>query len=315
MKNYRTPIFIACVCLLAFGPLLPGFFGPDWRSKWLLAWAANEYLDGHPDQADQSLKRAELLSHQVATEPEYWNLKFDLVFNKEKPTPEATAVLFQESVALIARTPAYQQPVIARMVGERFHLRRENQLAVKTMEQFFPSLQERDANENNFLAYARALSKTGLETALTEVDAALVADGTSRTEFLDTKAWVLHGLGRDKEALPFIEESIKKLYSELKQIKGIPANERAKFEKMFIAEVEEVAESDSTDTSPRNRLDEFKKEFPDLRPIDLELQSQRIAVVRFHRACILDELGRADESEMDYRWLDRFGFTEPDKLN
>jgi hypothetical protein len=38
-------------------------------------------------------------------------------------------------------------------------------------------------------------------------------------------------------------------------------------------------------------------------------------VVRFHRACILDEVGRTDESELDYRWLDQFGFTEPEKLN
>ncbi len=315
MKKYLTPVLVSCVCLLAFGPLLPIFFGPDWRAKWTIASAANEYLDGHPDKAEESLKQAAVLSHQVATEPEYWNLKFDLVFNKEKPSNETIAALFEESVALITRTPAFQRRILAQLVGEHFHLRRENEYAVKMMEKFFPAISKRTVNENNFLAYARALSKKELETALTEVDAALVADGTSRIELLDTKAWVLHGLGRDKDALAFIEESIKKLHSELKQVKGIPTKDRGKFEELFVTEVEEGSKTDSTAPPPLSRMEGLKKEFSYLRPIDLELQAKRIAVVRFHRACILDELGRTDESELDYRWLDQFGFTEPEKLN
>ena len=315
MKKYLTPALISCVCLLAFGPLLPFFWGPDWRAKWKIAWAANEYLDGHPDKAEESLKQAALLSHQIATEPEYWNLKFDLVFNKEKPSSETIATLCEDSVALISRTPEIQRRILAYLVGEHFHLRRENEYAVKIMEKFFPPISKRSASENNFLAYARALSKSELQIALTEVDAALVADGTARTEFLDTKAWVLHGLGRDKDALTFIEESIKKLHSELKQFKGIPTQDRGKFERLFEAEVVDATKTDSLDSLPIRRLDELKKEFPSLRPIELELEAKRIAVVRFHRACILDELGRTDESELDYRWLDQFGFTEPEKLN
>ena len=315
MKKYLTPILVASVCLLAFGPLLPIFFGPDWRAKWTIAWAANEYLDGHPEKADELLKRAESLSHQVATETEYWKLKFDLVFNKGKPSSEAVADLFEASVALISRTPANQRPDIANFVGERFHLRRENEFAVRVMERFFPVIPKRDPNENNSLAYFRALSKKGLETALEEIDAALVADGSARTEFLDTKAWVLHGLGRDKEALPFIEESLKKIYLQLKKIEGIPSAELAKLERLFVDEVEDEPDTDSSAKIPRNRMDELKKAFPSLMPAALELQAERIAAVRFHRACILDELGRTEESERDYRWLDQFGFTEPEKLN
>lgn len=315
MKKYLTPILVACVCLLAFGPLLPVFFGPDWRAKWTIAWAANEYLDGNPDKADELLKRAETLSHQVATETEYWKLKFDLVFNKGKPTSEAVAELFEASVALVARTPAHQQPDIANFVGERFHLRRENEFAVRMMERFLPGIPKRDANENNSLAYFRALTKKGLETALEEVDAALVADGNARPEFLDTKAWVLHGLGRDKEALPFIEESLKKIHLQLKKIEGISAAERAKLEELFVNEVEPGPDTEASVKSPRNRMDELKKAFPNLMPAALEQQAERIAAVRFHRACILDELGRTEESELDYRWLDQFGFTEPEKLN
>jgi len=242
-------------------------------------------------------------------------LKFDLVFNKEKPSLEVIGALFEDSVEFISRTPASEQPLIAIEVGERFHLLRENDFAVKIMERFLPAILKRNANENNSLAYFRALSKKGFETALTEVDAALVADATSRAEFLDTKAWVLHGLGRDKEALPFVEESLKKIHLQLKQIQGIPKKDRAKFEGLYVSDVEAASESDSLDRPPRSPLDELKKEFTYLRPIALELLAKRIAAVRFHRACILDELGRTEESELDYRWLDQFGFTEPDKLN
>jgi hypothetical protein len=84
---------------------------------------------------------------------------------------------------------------------------------------------------------------------------------------------------------------------------------------LFVTEVAEANEPDSLPPRPLGRLDELKKEFSYLRPIELELEAKRIAVVRFHRACILDELGQTEKSELDYRWLDQFGFTEPEKLN
>ena len=252
-------------------------------------------------------------------------MKFDLAFNNEKPDPDAVATLFQDSVFYISQSSANRQPVIAEFVGERLHLRRENDYAVKMMERFFPPIQLRGPNENNSIAYFRSLTRKGLETALMEIDAALVADGTSRAEFLDTKAWVLHGLGQDATALPFIQESLKKIHSQLKQIAGVHTEDRAKFLAFFISDIEDStredsttedsAENDSTAAQPKNRLDELKNQLPYLQPLALELQAERIASVRFHRACILDELGRTEESELDYRWLDRFGFTEPDKLN
>ena len=46
-----------------------------------------------------------------------------------------------------------------------------------------------------------------------------------------------------------------------------------------------------------------------------EALARRVASLRFHRACILDELGLTEQSELDYAWLDSFGFHETDKLN
>jgi hypothetical protein len=59
-----------------------------------------------------------------------------------------------------------------------------------------------------------------------------------------------------------------------------------------------------------NKLDEIKKKFPSSEHIKLERLARTLAVLRFHRACILDELGRGEEAEIDYDWLDRFGFSD-----
>lgn len=328
MKTNLTTIIIAAVCALALGPLFAGFLGPDWRAKWMLAWAANAYQDGHPEEAEETLIRASELSNKLATDPEFWKLKFDFVFNKEKTSSEAVSRLFEESVTQISRAPEYQQALIASYVGELFHLKRKNDLAVEVLTKFYPPISKRDAAENNTIAYFRSLTKKGLETALLEIDAALISDGTSREEYLDTKSWILHGLNKDDIAFPFIEEAVKKLYSHIKGYNGIRTADRMEFHAWLYSDV--VAKTIAVDSSDEeavekikdakkpptpNKLDEMKLRFSYINPIEIDDLARKIATLRFHRACILDELGRNEESDLDYAWLDRFGFTDTEDLN
>lgn len=311
MKKYLTAVIIVTVCTLALGPLCTGFLGPAWRARWMLAWAANEYQNGHLDEAEKTLRRASELSSEIATDPEFWKLKFEIVFNKKKPSVEAVSGLFEESASQISAAPKLQQANLASYVAEMFRLNRENDLAVEILDRFYPPLLKREAAENNTIAYLRSLTKKGLETALLEIDAAIVADGKSREEFLDTKAWVLHGLDRDGLALPFAEEAIKKLRSRNEQPGNIrPADRLAFHDQLFL----DVVASEETADVP-NRLEELKKRFSYVNPVEIEGIARKIAALRFHRACILDELGRTKESDLDYAWLDAFGFTETDKLN
>lgn len=292
-----------------------------------MAWAANEYQNGHPEEAERAIEKASSLSSQLATDAEFWKLKFDLVFNKAKPNPESITRLFEESVDKIARVPKAQQAIIASYLGQLFHLSHENELAVEMMETYFEPISKRDPAENNGLSYFRSLAKKKLATALKEIDAALVADGSAREEYLDTKAWVLHGLNKDQEALPFAEEAIKKLYAQIKKYNGVRAADRFEFHALLSSDA--VAKSETTDptedgkskketskTVPlANRLDEIKRRFAYINPTNIDELAKKIAALRFHRACILDELGRTEESDLDYAWLDSFGFTETDKLN
>ena len=311
MKKYLTAVIIVAVCTLALGPLCTGFLGPAWRARWMLAWAANEYQNGHLDEAEKTLRGASELSSEIATDPEFWKLKFEIVFNKKKPSVEAVSGLFEESASQISAAPKLQQANLATYVAEMFRLNRENDRAVEILDRFYPPFLKREAAENNMIAYLRSLTKKGLETALMEIDAALVADGKSREEFLDTKAWVLHGLDRDELALPFAEEAIKKLRSRNEQPGNIrPADRLAFHDQLFL----DVVASDETADVP-NRLEELKKRFSYVNPMEIEGLARKIAALRFHRACILDELGQTKESDLDYAWLDAFGFTETDKLN
>ena len=292
----------------------------------MLAWAANAYQDGHPEEAEETLKRASELSSQLATDSEFWKLKFDFVFNKEKISSEAVSKLFDESLTQISRAPEHQQSIIASFVGQLFHLHHKNDLAVKVLEKFYPPISKRDAAENNTIAYFRSLTGKGLGTALFEIDAALVADGTSREEYLDTKAWVLHGLRKDDVALPFIEEAVKKLYGHIQRYSGVRMADRLEFHAWLYSDV--VAKTNATasadpvavekiknNASAPNRLDDLKLRFPYINPVELDELVRKIAALRFHRACILDELERNEESDLDYAWLDRFGFTETENLN
>ena len=309
MKNQLTPVIIVAVCALALGPLCTGFFGPEWRAKWLLASAANQFQNEQFDEAESTLQRATELSADLATDPEFWKLKFEIVLNKKNASQEVYSRLYEDSLSQIAKTPPAYQADFAHAVGSLLHQCQQNQLAVEILEKFFPPIAKRTPNENNSLAYFRSKTKKGLETALLEIDAALVKDGTSQVEFLDTKAWVLHGLNKNELALTFVQEAIRKKNESV----GKLDEDESKVLQKWLFAASDVQEIETAPVS--NKLEELKKRFPVYDPKGLNDLARGVAALRFHRACILDELGRTEDSELDYAWLDSFGFQETDKLN
>ena len=309
MKNQLTPVIIVAVCALALGPLCTGFFGPEWRAKWLLASAANQFQNEQFDEAESTLERAADLSADLANDPEFWMLRFEILANKKNPSQEFLSRLYEESISRIANEPAANQANLAHAVGSLFHQCHQNQFAVELLEKFFPPISKRTPNENNSLAYFRSKTKKGLETALLEIDAALVKDGNSQVEFLDTKAWILHGLNRNEIALTFVQEAIRKKKESVGKLDDAAANLLQEW--LFAASVVPASET----ASVSNKLEELKKLLPAYDPRGLGYLARGVAALRFHRACILDELGRIEDAEIDYAWLDSFGFQETDKLN
>jgi tetratricopeptide (TPR) repeat protein len=65
-----------------------------------------------------------------------------------------------------------------------------------------------DPEALNHRAYVRALVNRDLELALADIDAALAEDASGPAEFLDTKGFVLHLLGRHHEAVDLLNVAI-----------------------------------------------------------------------------------------------------------
>jgi len=311
MKNQLAPFIILSVCALALGPLCAGFFGPEWRARWMLALAANQFQDEQFDEAEKTLQSAAQLSTDLTTDPEFWILKLEIDLKKKNGSQDFQP-LSKEVQSLIAKSPTANRANLANFVGGLLHQRHQNELAVEILEKFLPPISQRTANENNSIAYFRSKTKKGLEIALREIDAALVADGNMQPEFLDTKAWVLHGLNRNELALTFIQQAIKNEDGAIGKLKGMNEKDRIELQKRLFAAPSTQEASTST---AKNKLEDLTKHLSDYPSKPLEALARRVASLRFHRACILDELGLTEESELDYAWLDGFGFQETDKLN
>ena len=82
MRNYSVFLIVLATCALALGPFCAVLVGPAGYARWMLAHAANEFQHEKPIEAEAILQRAILASREIAADPEYWALRFQLVFDK-----------------------------------------------------------------------------------------------------------------------------------------------------------------------------------------------------------------------------------------
>jgi tetratricopeptide (TPR) repeat protein len=357
--------------------------GPRSQARWLLAQAANDFESGSIEAAQSHLKKAAEISPEIAIDPEFWNLRFEIAFDKSKSNESEVQKLYEDAIVLLPALPATARISMARATAARFKDKKRTDMAIGVMEASFPPKEKRTPIENNDLAYFRALAKKDLELALEEIDLALQAE--SSAELLDTKAWILHRLGRNEIALNWANESIRRIYDQIKsnlgsssqmlviyqllepdsestsgsapsshdgdsQATGFNAAENASRkdndnkEPVAATVHTQANEPGQTDAAPdltaadkqandqrnkaeptevnasasstptRSPLEEIRARFTNINFDAVLAVSKNIAVMRFHRACILDALNRTAESERDYAWLDRFGFSQTQKL-
>jgi hypothetical protein len=353
MKIPTTPLIIAATIAIAIGPLFVGFFGPASDARWLLARAANEYQDGKPDQARKTLEKAAATSQDIFVDADFWKLRFQMTFDKKTVAEADVQTLYESSVASLSGMESTRKNAVLEFLAALFKEHGRLDLAVGLLEANLPPIAKRPPLLNNDLAYFRALAKKDLDIALQEIDAALKVE--VNPGFLDTKGWVLHGLRKDELAWKFANESVKRQYDALGEIRGLfepgPSDTKIGVQTTKVdlpsttsepSKPDKTSESETAQSDPAgepeakesdsetqkiepsqeltkelskallavNKLDEIKKKFPSSEHIKLERLARTLAVLRFHRACILDELGRGEEAEIDYDWLDRFGFSD-----
>lgn len=120
---------------------------------------------------------------------------------------------FQKAVDLLRRCEkngfenGYLEPECYMLLGEC--LNRMNDTLCYGYYEKYLSLKPDDINTMNSYAYRLALDKNNLEKALRLSKRTLDAE-PDNSYYLDTYAWILHQMGRDKEAYKYMEKVMKK---------------------------------------------------------------------------------------------------------
>jgi len=198
-------LIVSAMVALPVAPVLLDYFGPSTYSRWLLADAANQFDQGNVKQAQESLDKAYSLSKDIVLDGNFWR-QFERIENDRNATSSSTRIWED----MLGQVEDENQRVTAAMeISNLLSNRQRFEGAARILAQNLPHREERTPIQNNQLAYMRALAKVDLEDALLDVNQALVKNDNE--SFLDTKAWVLHQLGRDEEALPIIEKSLSML--------------------------------------------------------------------------------------------------------
>jgi tetratricopeptide (TPR) repeat protein len=130
-----------------------------------------------------------------------------------------------------------------------------------------------DPDALNHRAYIRAVLGRELSEALADIDRALEGDGSPPAEMLDTRGFILHLLGRHREAVDLLTEAITGMQQQRRKL-GLLSG----------------------------RAD------PDALACRLRAIEQGLAVMLHHRGQACRAIGLDEQAEQDFREAERKGF-------
>lgn len=355
-RNWYLTILIVGSLVLAVGGTLRALFYPPVHARWLVALAANELAAERVESAVSWLDKAYGTSADIASDRDYWRLRFEILSGQKTIPPEELERFVDQAIESINRDAAQNYKIeVAAVLSRLLFNEKHFSQAVRVLEKVFPPFEQRTPLQNNEIAYTRSIAKQGLDQALKEINRALEDRKLSGySQLFDTKAWILHKMGDHEKALKFADAAVKEWYNELsKQNPKVAAlllpDDKFSLKKKESATEEKPAESGddpneltSAETKPetssfswldilsvfsnRDSSDEASVESEETKPVAPKLLEQKnigqergstlhtTAVLRYHRASILDELGKTEEALRDYYWLDLYGFKETEDL-
>jgi len=161
---------------------------------------------------------------------------------------------------------------------------------------------DKKPDERNRLAYGAALAKKDLRLALKEIDLALSDLDKEAPGLLDTKAWVLHELHKDDEALEWIDRAILLFQT------GLLKQFNPRFE-ITKEQLEEFIRSPNSEDDTKSSLTISGVKIEQVANILREL-----AVYQYHRAEILNSLKQTEKADWAFDWLENRGFNKFSEL-
>ena len=266
-----------------------------------------EYWDLATELLDQSYSR----DPGVTTDLQYWRIRMQIVFGRSPVQDEEAERLADHAIeSLKSNKDAGQRSLISMALASTLMKRQYWDLSIRVLEELLESPQKRSADQNNLLAYCRSLSMKNLKQALVEIDLALKRDGDIPA-YLDTKGWVLYQSGKYEEALAFANRAVTGFSDELQE--NAPELYKLLQDKRSLADPASSPITDS-DLEKEGAENSPSKATPNTIQLQIADLAKNFAVVRLHRARILEGLGRKEEANEDFEWIKSLGIDDLSNL-
>lgn len=258
---------VAVVVIPVFAERLPGL-----KARWMLAQAANAVDFGQGDPQELLGRAVEQLDdpQQVC---DYWHVRLKMALKED---PQKVVLLLVEARDSDCFNNLAGIAIEKMMDTQQFSAARDVTSLVVAKKKIA------NLYDLNQLAYLRALSAQELDQALEEVTLALSQD-PDNFQFLDTRAWVLYKMGLLPEALGDADAAIKTIDAFLEQQ-----------ENSFWMQLLKIVNGTTSPPKPSGDV---------LTRTEAGDVLWTAAVLRYHRAKILEGLGRTDQAEEDWSWL------------
>ena len=266
-----------------------------------------------------------LLGEEASKQRIYW---LSLIYQDLLEVSEAKAVqTLQSAMTSNPENPKFRE--LANQIAETLSLRDDFASTLEAYKLWLGEKFTRNANNLNSYAYARALAKVELDQALVDINEALVYY-PNEPALRDTRAWVYYQLGQYEEAFADADFSVKAQETpsmmnwwdstlesllETKELSSSAKQEAAT--DSSVASVEAVAAevtgiASGSDQPPIVMLDPPKNY---LTRSQVSQSAWSIGVMRFHRAMILEKLGRSEEAEADWKWIEENRLPPDERLH
>lgn len=264
-----------------------------------------------------------LLGEQARQNVIYWDVVISQALEEEGGTKAIE--LLREAIAANPNNDALRIP-LARQFALVLSDRDEFGPAIEAYKLWFGEKHDRDVTTLNALAYGRALANIELDQALIDINEAL-SYRPDDADLRDTRAWVYYQLGRYEEAFVDADFSVKAkenpsisgwmqklsdwVQAESEAISITPPSTDSASEAQPATEV--VPEIEASDGEPPIVMLDPPKTYLTPRNVSMTTWSQ--GVVRYHRAKILEKLGRVEEAEVDWKWIEDNRLPPDDRLH
>ncbi len=274
----------------------------------------------------------ELLGDKALKEIFYWDLMISDAY-LDSGASHAVALL-REAIELNP-TDDIMRAGLAEQYARIFTRDEEFDAALDAFKLLFGDDFVRDANSLNTLAYARATALRELDEALVDINEALTY-APQDPSLRDTRGWVLYQLGKYEEALADADFAVKELEKPTlmnwlnsraaEAASAAPNSSPTATRGLKEPHAGEIAQDPaSIDTTKNN---DQSGEASTASPLSTGTEEKSYltestadptiwtrGVIRYHRAKILEKLGRSDEARADWDYLESNRLPPDDRLH